>query len=77
MMARDGRAYLVSTRAQIATAIACLQRLSGRIDLFVRKYKAKLTADDRRRYITAMKLLQERIDRAEKIDVRLAIRAEV
>lgn len=77
LMARDGRVYIVKDRAQLATALSNLARLIKRIDEFVTKHKKKLTPEDRRRYGTAMRLLQERIERAEKIDIRLVKRAEV
>lgn len=55
----------------------CHGRLTKRIEAFVDKYKKRITLEDRRRYVTAMQLLQERVGRAEKIDMRLTKRAEV
>lgn len=76
-MARDGRVHIVKDHAQLGTAVSILNRLLDRIEEFVRKYKRKLSPEERARYVTAMKLLKQRVDRAEKIDIRLAKRAEV
>ena len=75
LMARDGRVYIVRDHAQLATAVARLQALIARIERFTAGHR--LSAEETERYATAVRLLQERIRRAETIDIRLARRAEI
>lgn len=75
LMARDGRVYIVRDHAQLATAISRLKALIARIEQFTAWHR--LSPEDTERYATAIRLLQERIDRAETVDIRLARRTEI
>jgi hypothetical protein len=75
LMARDGRVYVVRDHAQLATAVSRLKALIARIEQFTARHR--LSPEETERYATAIHLLQERIRRAETIDIRLARRAEI
>ena len=75
LMARDGRVYIVRDHAQLGTAIAQLKALIAHIERFTAGHR--LSAEETERYATAVRLLQERIQRAEAIDIRLVRRTEV
>lgn len=75
LMARDGRVYIVRDHAQLATAVSRLKALISRIEHVTARHR--LSPEETERYATAIRLLQERIRRAETIDLRLARRAEI
>ena len=75
LMARDGRVYVVRDHAQLGTAISRLKALIASIEHFTSRHALK--PEEKERYATAIRLLQERIQRAESVDIRLTRRTEI
>ncbi len=75
LMARDGRVYVVRDHAQLGTAISRLKALIASIEHFTSRHALK--PEEKERYATAIRLLQERIHRAESVDIRLTRRTEI